>query len=58
MRTLSDEEKRLIDRAKRTLMRYLGFTEPQAHRYIEKHAMDLRVTRTEVARGVLKIYES
>lgn len=58
MRTLPEKDKRLIDRAKRTLMRYLGFTEPQAHRYIEKHAMDLRVTRAEVARGILKIYES
>lgn len=58
MRTLSDEEKQLIKRAKRALMTYLGFTEPQAHRYIEKHAMDLRIQKVDVARGILKIYET
>ena len=39
-------------------MEYLGFTEPQAHRYIEKHAMDMRVTKIEIAMNILKIYES
>lgn len=32
------EEIRLIDRAKCVLIQYLGLTEPQAHRYIEKQA--------------------
>ena len=58
MRNLSEEEKNLIERAKRTLSSYLGLSEPEAHRYIEKHAMDLRVTRVDVARGILKVYES
>ena len=31
----------------------LGMTEPQAHHYIEKQAMDLRATRREVARRIL-----
>jgi response regulator NasT len=52
------EEEEIINRAKTTLMEYLGFTEPQAHRYIEKHAMDMRVTKMEIARNILKIYES
>ncbi len=52
------EEMRLVDRAKCALVQYLGFTEPQAHRYLEKQAMDLRVTRGEVAREILKTYES
>ena len=34
-------------------MRVLGMTEPQAHHYIEKQAMDLRATRREVARRIL-----
>ena len=59
---LSEEEKRrqmkVINRAKKTLMDYLNFTEPQAHRYIEKHAMDMRVKKIEIAKGILKIYES
>ena len=29
------DEMRLINRAKRALMEYLRFAEPQAHRYIE-----------------------
>ncbi len=52
------EEMRLIDRAKCTLIQYLGFTEQQAHRYLEKQAMDLRVTRREVAEQVLRTYET
>ncbi|MEI6100274.1 MAG: ANTAR domain-containing protein [Eubacteriales bacterium] len=54
----SPEEEEIINRAKTTLMEYLGFTEPQAHRYIEKHAMDMRVTKIEIAINILKIYES
>lgn len=52
------EEIRLVDRAKCALIQYLGMTEQQAHRYLEKQAMDLRVTRREVAQGILKTYES
>jgi len=52
------EEIRLVDRAKCALIQYLNMTEPQAHRYIEKQAMDLRTSRREVALGVLKTYES
>ncbi len=51
------EEIRLVNRAKLALMQYLGFTEQQAHRYIEKQAMDLRCTKLEVARKVIKMYE-
>ncbi|MGN0172534.1 MAG: ANTAR domain-containing response regulator [Acutalibacteraceae bacterium] len=52
------EEIRLIDRAKCTLIQYLGLSEPQAHRYIEKQAMDRRTGRLEVAKGILKTYET
>lgn len=51
------EEIRLVDRSKYALMQYLNMTEPQAHRYIEKQAMDLRITRREVALNILKTYE-
>ncbi|WRS27696.1 ANTAR domain-containing protein [Oscillospiraceae bacterium MB08-C2-2] len=51
------EEIRLIDRAKYTLIQYLGMTEPQAHRYIEKQAMDMRRTKRQIAEGILKTYE-
>lgn len=51
------EEIRTVNRAKSALMKYLGFTEQQAHRYIEKQAMDLRCTKLEVARKVIQMYE-
>lgn len=50
-------EIRLCDRAKCALIQYGGFTEPQAHRYIEKRAMDERRTRREIAEEILRIYE-
>ncbi len=52
------EEIKLVNRAKNCLMQYLKFTEPQAHRYIEKQAMDTRQTRKEVAKHILSIYEN
>ena len=52
------EEIRLVNRAKCVLIQYLNMTEPQAHRYIEKQAMDMRISRREVALNVLKVYES
>jgi len=51
------EEIRLVDRAKCALIQYLSFTEQQAHRHIEKQAMDMRITKKEVALGILKTYE-
>lgn len=52
------EENRLIDRAKCVLIQYLRLSEPQAHRYIEKQAMDMRTSKMEVALGILKTYDS
>ncbi|MCI1210132.1 MAG: ANTAR domain-containing protein [Treponema sp.] len=48
---------RLVDRAKCVLIQYLNMTEPQAHRYIEKQAMDLRQSRVATAENILKTYE-
>ncbi len=50
------EEIRLVDRAKCALIQYLNLTEAQAHRYIEKQAMDTRQTRREVACRILQTY--
>ncbi len=52
------EEIRLVDRAKCALIQYLNMTEPQAHRYIEKQAMDRRLPRWAVAESILSAYES
>ena len=51
------EEIRLVNRAKCVLIQYLKLTEPQAHRYIEKQAMDTRQTKKDVAEKILKTYE-
>ncbi|MFA9379524.1 MAG: ANTAR domain-containing response regulator [Acetanaerobacterium sp.] len=52
------EEIRLIDRGKCALIQYLSMTEEQAHKYIERQAMDMRVTKKEVAEGILRTYET
>lgn len=51
------EEIRLVTRAKCVLIEYVSMTENQAHKYIEKQAMDLRTSRKEIARSILKSYE-
>jgi len=48
---------KLIDRAKAILINYLQMSESEAHRYIEKRAMDERVTRREVAESIIKTYD-
>ena len=50
------EEIRLVNRAKWMLIEKLQMTEPDAHRYIEKQAMDRCVTKGEVAESILKTY--
>ncbi len=52
------EEMKIINRAKFTLMQYLKMSEIQAHKYIEKQAMNTRCTKTEVAQRILKTYET
>jgi len=49
---------RVVDRAKGLLMSYLSMSEQEAHRYIERQAMDSRITKRAVAEGILKTYES
>ncbi|MCD7827679.1 MAG: ANTAR domain-containing protein [Clostridiales bacterium] len=50
------DEIKLVQRAKKVLMECLKMSEPQAHRYIEKQAMDMRITRYEVANSIIKTY--
>lgn len=51
------EDIRIIDRAKCTLISVLKMTEQEAHRFLEKQAMDMRSSRRAVAEGVLRTYE-
>lgn len=50
------EDMRTIDRAKCCLIQYLNLTENQAHRHIQKLAMDTRRTQREIAEDILNTY--
>lgn len=49
---------RTVDRAKCILIQYLSMTEAQAHKFIEKQAMDMRISKSAVAEGIIKTYET
>ena len=59
-KTLSVEEKmeeiRIVNRAKWLLISELKMDEPQAHRYIEKRAMDRCISKKEVAEEIIRTY--
>ncbi len=59
-KTASLEEKmkeiRLVNRAKGLLMDNLKFTEQEAHRYIEKAAMDNCKKKAEIAQNIINTY--
>lgn len=50
-------EMRLVNRAKWLLIECLSMTEAEAHRYIEKQSMDLRISKREVAENIIKTYQ-
>jgi len=47
------ESRKLVDRAKAVLMKALNITEPEAFSWIQKTAMDKRVSMKVVAEAVL-----
>ena len=46
-----------MNRAKWSLIECLKMTEEQAHRYIEKQAMDERLSKRAVAEAIIKTYK-
>ena len=48
------ETRKAVDRAKGVLQKELGLTEPEAFRWIQKTAMDLRLSMRQVADGVIE----
>ena len=50
------EEIRIVNRAKWLLINELNMSEPEAHRYIEKHAMDRCVSKGTVANEIINTY--
>ena len=59
-KSLSIEEKmaeiRLVNKAKWLLISELKMSEPDAHRYIEKQAMDRCITKRTIAEEIIKLY--
>ena len=52
------DEIRVVNHAKWVLIKYLNMEEQQAHRYIERRAMDLRISKREVAESIIRTYEN
>lgn len=50
------EEIRMVNRAKWILIEQLKMTEAEAHRHIEKQAMDRCVSKKEIAFGIINTY--
>ena len=48
------ETRKVVDRAKGVLQEKLSLSEPEAFRWIQKTAMDLRLSMREVAEGVVQ----
>ncbi|MBR5702419.1 MAG: response regulator [Oscillospiraceae bacterium] len=51
------EEIRLVNRAKWLLIECLHMTEPEAHRYITRQAMEQRTSKKEIAENVIRTYQ-
>ncbi len=51
------EELRLVNRAKWLLIECLHMTEPEAHSYITKQAMEQRTSKKEIAENVIRTYQ-
>lgn len=50
-------ELKIVDRAKFLLMEKLGLSEEEAHRHLEKQAMDLCIRKSDAAKRVIMTYE-
>ena len=48
---------RIINRAKLLLVQHLQMTEAEAHKYIEKQAMDTGMRRRTIAENIIRTYE-
>ncbi len=51
----TEEERHVIEKAKELLMESRGFTEDQAHRYLQRRSMETGVKLAEAARAILEM---
>ena len=47
---------KMVSKAKCLLISYEGMSEEDAHKYIERKAMDERVTKLDIAKGIINMY--
>jgi response regulator NasT len=52
------EEMRLVNRAKLILVQRFKMSEKDAHRFIEKNAMDRCVKRRTIAESIIRTYQN
>ena len=52
------EDIKIVDKAKYMLISKLNMSEQDAHKHIEKQAMDTRSTKRIIAENILKKYEN
>ena len=57
LRRMEQKTASIVNRAKLLLMEQLKMTEKEAHRFIEKQAMDRCVTRITIAQSILSTYK-
>ena len=50
------DSKELVNRAKKLLMQHKGYTEEEAHRYIQKYSMDKGLAKIKVAEALISMY--
>lgn len=51
-------EMRMVSQAKLVLMSALNMSENEAHHYIEREAMNRRISKTEVSESILRTYQN
>ncbi len=51
------EELRLVSRAKWLLIECLHMTEPEAHSYVTRQAMEQRLSKKEIAESIIRTYQ-
>lgn len=52
------EEIKVVNRAKFLLVEHMSYTEENAHKYIEKSAMDRRISKTSVCKEIIEKIEN
>ncbi|PYG86660.1 response regulator receiver and ANTAR domain protein [Ruminiclostridium sufflavum DSM 19573] len=50
------QDRKIVEKAKWILVEKMNMTEPQAHRYIQKRAMDLRISQLKVAEEIFNSF--